>query len=117
MTLQHIVLFSFPEELSETDASDMRSQVAAWPTAIGGMTRLRFGSDLTGARTNGYSRLLCMEFAGSEELKAYQQHPVHQAFHRWLMERRCTPLGFDYFLDTDTVLMPEDRKHEAEERR
>ena len=40
-----------------------------------------------------------------------------QLCHRWLMERRCTPLGFDYFLDTDTVLMPEDRKHEAEERR
>ena len=63
MTLQHIVLFSFPEELSEPDAADMRAQVAAWPDAIGGMTRLRFGSDLTGARTNGYSRLLYMEFA------------------------------------------------------
>ena len=63
MTLQHIVLFSFPEELSEPDAADMRGQVAAWPDAIGGMTRLRFGSDLTGARTNGYSRLLYMGFA------------------------------------------------------
>jgi len=42
---------------------------------------------------------------------------VHQAFHGWLMERGCTPLAFDYFLDTDTVLIPEDRKHEAEERR
>jgi hypothetical protein len=58
-----------------------------------------------------------MEFAGADELKAYQQHPVHQAFHGWLMERGCTPLAFDYFLDTDTVLIPEDRKHEAEERR
>ena len=117
MTLQHIVLFSFPEELSEPDAADMRAQVAAWPDAIGGMTRLRFGSDLTGARTNGYSRLLYMEFPGADELKAYQQHPVHQAFHGWLMERSCTPLAFDYFLDTDTVLIPEDRKHKAEERR
>jgi len=117
MTLQHIVLFSFPKELSEPDAADMRAQVAAWPDAIGGMTRLRFGSDLTGARTNGYSRLLYMEFAGTEALTAYQRHPVHQAFHAWLMERNCTPLAFDYVLDTDTVLIPEDRKHNAEERR
>ena len=117
MTLQHIVLFSFPEELSEPDAADMRAQVAAWPAGIGGMTRLRFGRDLTGARTNGYSRLLYMEFPGADALKAYQQHPVHQAFHAWLTERRCTPLAFDYVLDTDTVLIPEDRKHKVEEAR
>ena len=117
MTLQHIVLFSFPEELSEVDAADMRAQVAAWPAGIGGMTRLRFGMDLTGARINGYSRLLYMEFPGADGLKAYQQHPVHQAFHRWLMERGCTPLAFDYVLDTDTVLIPEDRKQLEEDRR
>jgi hypothetical protein len=108
MTLMHIVLFSFPEELSEADAADMRGQVAAWPTAIGGINRIRFGADLTGARTNGYSRLLYMEFAGTAELLAYQQHAVHQAFYRWLMERRCVPLAFDYFLDDDTVLFGED---------
>ncbi len=108
MTLQHIVLFSFPEALSAADAADMKAQVASWPDAIGGMTRLRFGSDLTDARTNGYSRLLYMEFAGTVELKQYQQHPVHQAFHRWLMDRQCTPLAFDYYLDDNTVLMPEE---------
>jgi Stress responsive A/B Barrel Domain len=106
--LQHIVVFSFPEELSARDAADMRSQVAAWPAAIGGMTRLRLGSDITGARTNGYSHLLYMEFGGADDLRTYQQHPVHLAFHSWLVERRCTALVFDYFLDDDTVLMPED---------
>ncbi|GAC1341258.1 MAG: hypothetical protein NVSMB29_11470 [Candidatus Dormibacteria bacterium] len=107
MTLQHVVLFSFPQELSAEDAAGMRAQVASWPSEIGGMTRLRFGRDLTGARTNGYSRLLYMEFAGTTELKQYQQHPVHQAFQQWLRERNATPLAFDYFLDDDTVLMPE----------
>jgi hypothetical protein len=107
MTLQHVVLFSFPRELSDLEYDDMRRQVAAWPQAIGGMSRLRFGADLTGARTNGYSRLLYMEFAGTDELKAYQQHPVHQAFNRWILERDCTPLAFDYFMDDDTVLIPE----------
>ncbi len=114
MSLQHVVLFSFPRELSEDEYAEMRAQVLAWPGAIGGMTRLRFGSDLTSARTNGYTRLLYMEFAGTEELKRYQQHPVHQAFHRWLMERECTPLAFDYFIDEKTVLMPEHRETREE---
>ena len=107
MTLQHVVLFSFPRELSVPEYDDMTRQVASWPEAIGGMSRLRFGADLSGARTNGYSRLLYMEFAGPDELKRYQQHPVHQAFHRWILERQCTPLAFDYFIDENTVLIPE----------
>ncbi len=117
MSLQHVVLFSFPQELSDADDADMRAQVASWPDEIGGMTRLRFGADLTGTRTRGYSRLLYMEFAGQPELKQYQQHPVHQAFHRWVMERECTPLAFDYYIDGDTVLMPEDRGNREEETR
>ncbi|MBJ7609157.1 MAG: Dabb family protein [Candidatus Dormibacteraeota bacterium] len=117
MTLQHVVLFSFPQELSTQDAADMKAQVASWPSQIGCMTQLRFGADLTGARTNGYSRLLYMEFAGTAELERYRQHPVHQAFNRWIVERQCTPLAFDYFLDPDTALMPQASHREEEERR
>lgn len=116
MALQHIVLFSFPEELTEADYAHMKAQVASWPEAIGGMSRLRFGEDITGQRTRGYSRLLYMEFPSLEALQQYQQHPVHQAFHRWVMERQCTPLAFDYFIDEDTVLMPEDHSSRAEAR-
>jgi hypothetical protein len=111
MALQHVVLFSFPQELSTDDAAAMRAQVASWPSEIGGMNCLRLGNDLTGERTRGYSRLLYMEFDGLEELKRYQQHPVHQAFHRWVMERDCTPLAFDYFIDGDTELMANDREN------
>jgi Stress responsive A/B Barrel Domain len=111
MALQHVVLFSFLEELSTDDDAAMRAQVASWPSEIGGMNRLRFGGDLTGERTRGYSRLLYMEFDGIDELKRYQQHPVHQAFHRWLLERDCTPLAFDYFIDGDTDLMTKDRQN------
>jgi len=45
MSLQHIVLFSFPRELSEDEAADMRAMVASWPSEIGLMTRCRFGTD------------------------------------------------------------------------
>ncbi|HEY7926588.1 MAG: Dabb family protein [Candidatus Dormibacteria bacterium] len=117
MALQHVVLFAFAQELSDGEYADMRAQVASWPAEIGGMTKLRFGADLTGARTRGHSRLLHMEFASIDELKRYQEHPVHQAFHRWVVERQCTPLAFDYFIDEDTVLIPEDRSSREEARR
>jgi hypothetical protein len=110
VALQHVVLFSFPQELSANDSAAMRAQVASWPREIGGMNRLRFGGDLTGERSRGYSRLLYMEFDGIDELKRYQQHPVHQAFHRWVLERDCTPLAFDYFIDNDSDLMTTDRE-------
>ena len=34
MTLQHIVLFSFPRELTEDEAAEMRGMVASWPTEV-----------------------------------------------------------------------------------
>jgi hypothetical protein len=107
MTVQHIVLFSFPRELSAEEAADMRAMVASWPKEIGLMTRCRFGTDLTGTRTRGYPYLLYTEFPSVEVLKEYQAHPVHQQFLAWIVERDCTPLAFDYYLDGQTVLMPE----------
>jgi len=107
MSVQHIVLFSFPRELSAAEAADMRAMVASWPKEIGLMTRCRFGTDLTGARTRGYPYLLYTEFPSVEVLKEYQAHPVHQQFLAWIVERDCTPLAFDYYLDGQTVLMPE----------
>jgi hypothetical protein len=107
MTLQHIVLFSFPAELSEEDAAQMRAMVASWPGEIGTMTRCRLGTDLTGTRTRGYSHLLYTEFPDVETMNAYRAHPVHVKFMNWLAERNCTPLAFDYHLDEQTVLMPE----------
>jgi hypothetical protein len=107
VTLQHIVLFSFPEELSPDDARDMRDQVASWATEIGTMSALRFGTDLTGERTRGYQYLLYTEFADEDELNEYKAHPVHQRFFAWVRERSCTPLAFDYYLNETTVLGPE----------
>ena len=116
MSLQHIVLFSFPAELSAADAAEMRRQVASWAVGIGTMTRLRFGTDITGARTRGYQYLLYTEFPDEATLASYRDHPVHQQFLAWVTERSCTPLAFDYFLDEATVLMPEPGLHADDER-
>ena len=107
MTLQHVVLFSFPRALTRDEAADMRAMVASWPGEIGLMTKCRFGTDLTGARTRGYGYLLYTEFPDVAALDEYRAHPVHQRFFDWLMERDCTPLAFDFYLGEDTVLMPE----------
>jgi len=107
VSLQHIVLFSFPRELSEEEAAAMRAMVASWPSEIGLMTRCRFGTDLTGKRNRGYEYLLYTEFPDADTLREYQGHPVHVRFLDWITERDCTPLVFDYHLDDGTVLMAE----------
>ena len=107
MTLQHIVLFSFPRELTREEAAQMRGMVASWPSEIGLMTKCRFGTDLTGARNRGYGYLLYTEFPDVATMEEYRAHPVHQRFLAWLISRDCTPLAFDYYLDSGTVLMPE----------
>ncbi len=107
MSLQHIVLFSFPRELTADEQGQLRAMVASWPREIGLMTRCRLGTDLTGARTRGYSFLLYMEFPGLDEMQAYRAHPVHMEFMGWLDEHDCTPLAFDYYLTEQTVLMAE----------
>jgi Stress responsive A/B Barrel Domain len=105
MTLQHIVLFSYPDELPAEDAAEMREQILGWRSVIPNIRAMRFGRDITGARTNGYQYLLYMEFDNEDDLRAYQQHPVHQRFLRWVLEHRCTPLAFDFHLTADTVLL------------
>ena len=105
MSLQHIVLFSFPEDLAPEDAVEMRRHVEAWPEAIGGMTSIRFGRSMSEERTRGYQYLLYTEFPDVDALVTYQRHPVHQEFLRWILDRDCTPLAFDYPLDGTTVIL------------
>ncbi|HEX9553971.1 MAG TPA: Dabb family protein, partial [Streptosporangiaceae bacterium] len=62
MALQHIVLFSFPRELSDAEVAQMWEMVESWPKEIGLMTKCRLGTDLTGARNRGYGYLLYTEF-------------------------------------------------------
>ncbi len=107
MTLQHIVLFSFPSPLSADEEAEMGGMIASWPHEIGLMTKCRFGTDLTGARTRGYGYLLYTEFPDTETLDRYRAHPVHQRFNQWIVERECTPLAFDYHLNDQTVLLAE----------
>jgi hypothetical protein len=105
VSLQHIVLFSFPQDLGPEDDAEMRRLVEGWPAAIGGMTSIRLGRSINEERTRGYQYLLYTEFPDVETLVTYQKHPVHQEFLRWVLDRNCTPLAFDYPLDDGTVIL------------
>ncbi len=106
MTLQHIVLFEFSDDLDDADVADMRSQIQSWPEKIGGISLIRFGADMTGARTKGHQYILYTEFEDPAALRAYQQHPVHQVFLKWVVDHGCSPLAFDYDINQDTVIWP-----------
>jgi hypothetical protein len=107
MSFQHIVLFSFPNELTADQDARLRAMVASWPERIGLMTRCRLGTDLTGERNRGYRYLLYTEFPDAGVMATYQAHPVHQEFLAFVTELGCAPLVFDYHLTPATVLMPE----------
>jgi Stress responsive A/B Barrel Domain len=106
VTLQHVVLFSFPTDLSAADWADMQRQVRSWPADIGGIDKIRLGPSINTERTRGYQYLLYMEVADGEALAAYQQHPVHKQFLSWVLDRKCTALAFDYYLDESTAILP-----------
>jgi hypothetical protein len=105
MTLQHIVLFKFPEETPSSLFDELRDRVRGWPERIPGIEVLRLGADLTGERTRGHQLLLYMEFESQETLVGYQTHPHHQEFLAWVSENKCVPLAFDYYLDDSTVFV------------
>lgn len=106
MSVQHVVLFHFPEPLAEADAKELRGMVEEWPQQIGGFERLRFGTDMGGgARARGYQFLLLTEHPDLAALKAYQQHPVHLAFADWVYARDCEVVAFDYEIDSGTELV------------
>ncbi len=102
MSLQHVVLMSFPTDLSDTEDVQLRAMVHSWPREIATMSEARIGRDLTGQRTRGYQYLLYTLFPDTDTLAAYVAHPVHQELVRWLDERSCQRLAFDYYLDATT---------------
>jgi len=102
--VQHIVLFRFPQPLTEDEERWMRDQIRRWPSEIGGLTKLRLGTDVTGARNRGYQYLLFTEFETNDRLQQYFPHPVHRVFGDWVAEKKCEVLAFDYPLSDQTVV-------------
>jgi Stress responsive A/B Barrel Domain len=103
--IQHVVLFTFPEELTPDEEREMADRIRGWPDEIGGFTELRFGRDITGARTRGYQYLLFTQFPNERTMKDYLVHPVHRAFADWVHERGSQEIAFDYLLTPATMFV------------
>jgi heme-degrading monooxygenase HmoA len=101
---QHVVLFKFPQPLSEQDESEMFDRVRRWPGAVPGFTGLRFGKDVTG-RSGGFDYLLLTEFESEEAHQAYYGHPDHVAFSDWVKARGAEVLRVDYPLDEGALIL------------
>ncbi|MDA3644241.1 Dabb family protein [Saccharopolyspora indica] len=105
MTLQHVVAFRFGRPPTDHQLSEMTAGIESLST-IGEARTIRFGPDLTGARTRGYSHLLFMEFDDEHALERYQEHPVHRRFADWIAEQQVGLLVFDYHVDDRTRVWP-----------
>jgi hypothetical protein len=102
MSFQHVVLFKFPQALAPEEEAELLRKVRSWPREIDvEFVSLRFGADVSG-RARGYQYCLFSEFETEERMKAYQAHPVHQAFGAWVYARDCETLAFDYEADEAT---------------
>ena len=101
--LQHVVLFRFPVELSESEVDEMRSQLAAFVTEIEPVQTVRFGPTLMPDWARGYQVLLYMELTDWDGLQTYLSHPAHGVFGKWTVDRGCEPVAFDYFIEQATL--------------
>jgi heme-degrading monooxygenase HmoA len=101
---QHVVLFKFPEPLSDEDEREMFRRVRAWPETIPGFTGLRIGKDV-GGNSEGYDYLLLTEFESEEAHQAYYPHPDHRAFGKWVAERGAQLIRVDYQLTSETLVL------------
>ncbi len=100
--LQHVVLMRFPTALGGGEDAELREIVLSLARQIEEVLACRFGSDLTGTRTDGYHYLLFTEFRDTDAMSSYVAHPAHQVLVRWLDAHDCQRLAFDYYLDATT---------------
>jgi heme-degrading monooxygenase HmoA len=101
---QHVVLFKFPEELSDEEEKEMFDQVRAWPETIEGFTGLRIGKDVSG-RSAGWHYLLLTEFESEEAHQGYYSQPAHVRFSEWVFAHNAEVARIDYPLANRNLII------------
>lgn len=76
--LKHYVFLKFKKETSDEHVAELSRRMLALVPVVPGIEHLEIGRDiLRDARS--WDLMLIMRFASVEALRAYQQHPEHQA--------------------------------------
>ena len=76
--IDHIVLFTLREGVSSEDAGDLLSSVRDLRERVPGIVDLSAGENFS-ERAGGYTHGLFVRFRTADDLRAYIQHPDHQA--------------------------------------
>lgn len=76
--VDHLVLFAVKDEASSEDVEDLLSSLRALRSSITNVMDLSVGKDFSG-RAKGYTHGLFVRFRTSDDLRAYLNHPEHQA--------------------------------------
>jgi hypothetical protein len=72
------VLFAVKDDASSEDVEDLLSSLRALRSSITNVMDLSVGKDFSG-RAKGYTHGLFVRFRTSDDLRAYLNHPEHQA--------------------------------------
>jgi Stress responsive A/B Barrel Domain len=102
--IQHIVLFRFPEMLTDAEFGEWRDLAREWPIEIAGISAVRLGSPMSDTMSEGYQYLLYVELDDLDALNGYLAHPAHGKFGAWAASRGSAFLVFDYEVDLHTVI-------------
>lgn len=76
--VDHLVLIAVKEEASAEDVEDLLSSLRGLRESIPNVMDLSVGEDFSG-RAKGYTHGLFVRFRTADDLRAYLEHPDHQA--------------------------------------
>jgi Stress responsive A/B Barrel Domain len=75
--LQHIVLFTFRDEVSAAERAAILEALRGLRTAVPSLRSLAVGENISPARAQGYTHVLVETFDDRAGLGSYADHPAH----------------------------------------
>lgn len=75
--LRHIVLFAFKDEVPAAERAAILEAIQGLRTTVPSLRSLEVGENISPARAQGYTHILCETFDDRAGLAEYGTHPAH----------------------------------------
>ena len=75
--LRHIVLFAFKDDVPAAERTAILAALEGLRTTVSSLRSLEIGDNISPARAQGYTHVLCETFDDRAGLAAYVAHPAH----------------------------------------
>lgn len=99
--IKHIVMFKLKEEAAGKtayeNAIEAKNRLANFTDQIPSLKNLEVGINLTGAAESNCDVVLVCHFEDMDGLNAYQVHPAHVEFGKFIKEVRESRACIDYY--------------------